>query len=193
MAFFYECDNFYYDYNGQRRGRVDLTLIRMSPVALFWKLDVLEQTLRWLEEYHYRVYRIDCSLSADIDSLTRHIREQIQLEEGPILGLDGFNSDMCDLPIHYDGGVAIVLLHFDHVAELDRAASQDILDILAKVARIKMLYGKVLLPIVQSDDPAIRFDPVGGLKPQWNQQEWFEYKRGLSPPSESLGDAGNPS
>jgi hypothetical protein len=40
-----------------------------------------------------------------------------------------------------------------------------------------LVFGKRLIGIVQSDDPHIEFDKVGGYHPFWNGREWLTESR----------------
>jgi hypothetical protein len=42
-----------------------------------------------------------------------------------------------------------------------------------------MLFGKRLIILVQSDDPLIVFDGLGGVRATWNSREWLNKNRGV--------------
>lgn len=48
-----------------------------------------------------------------------------------------------------------------------------------KNSRLLLLFGLRLIVLVQSNDPEISFDPVGGRSVMWNGREWFNKSRGL--------------
>ncbi|MEN0049550.1 MAG: hypothetical protein AAF806_20990 [Bacteroidota bacterium] len=62
---------------------------------------------------------------------------------------------------------------------------EDILGVVSTVSRRWLLYGKFLIGALQSEDPDINFSKVGGEKPFWNDDEWFdEDRRNKLSPSE---------
>ncbi len=55
--------------------------------------------------------------------------------------------------------------------------AQATLDIFADQARGAALFGHRMCCLVQSDDPNIRFEPVGAMPVLWNDAEWLDSKR----------------
>ena len=76
--------------------------------------------------------------------------------------LDAFNDCLGDLPPHGEGTV-LVFQHFDRFVQRDRPVAQAVLDIVARTSRGFLVGGRRMLALVQSDDPEIRFEPVGCL------------------------------
>jgi hypothetical protein len=48
---------------------------------------------------------------------------------------------------------------------------------MAHHSRTAALFGRRLMCLVQSDDPHIRFEPVGATPVAWNDAEWLNSKR----------------
>jgi hypothetical protein len=94
---------------------------------------------------------------------------------------------LSDLDIPEDGGVAIVLYSYDVYANgLGSAcapsgtkAAEALLDIFAGTSRYMLLTGRRLITLVQSAEPSIRFEKLGGASAQWNRREWLNKDRGL--------------
>lgn len=74
-------------------------------------------------------------------------------------------------------GTAIVLDRFDSYARRAGEDAQAVLDIFARSAGSGLLIGHRMLCLVQSDDPDIRFDRVGGADVLWNPAEFPVAKR----------------
>ena len=73
----------------------------------------------------------------------------------------------------------IVFDTFDQFANSHTELAWSILDIIAYQSRLKQIFGKTLIALVQSDDPRIRFEPVGASRVFWNEREFFDSNRGL--------------
>ncbi len=58
-------------------------------------------------------------------------------------------------------------------------AAQIVLDIMADHSRAAALFGRRLMCLVHSNDPNIRFEPVGATPVAWNDAEWFDSERRL--------------
>ncbi|MEW2581809.1 hypothetical protein [Streptomyces virginiae] len=56
-------------------------------------------------------------------------------------------------------------------------AAQVILDIIADRARRAAVLQRRLICLVHSNDPDIRFDPVGAMPVMWNSDEWLDANR----------------
>jgi hypothetical protein len=57
-----------------------------------------------------------------------------------------------------------------------------ILNIFARHSRRNLLFGLRLVILLQSIDPELSIEPVGAQTISWNQQEWFDFQRGIGSP-----------
>jgi hypothetical protein len=71
----------------------------------------------------------------------------------------------------------IVFRHFDKLAKKEKDFCTALLDIIARQSRQLMLTGQRLIGLLQSDDPNISFDKLGGEEPTWNGHEWYTANR----------------
>jgi hypothetical protein len=71
----------------------------------------------------------------------------------------------------------LVFTRYDRFAGSCPRSSQIVLDIMAGQARSAALFGRRMMCLVQSDDPDIRFEPVGATPVMWNDAEWLDAKR----------------
>jgi hypothetical protein len=177
VAAFRDEDLSYTDDAGQVRDSLDWAILQKGPVALFHKLAVLDDAVAWLKQRGYTVATADCRP----DPSKRGVLDAITAALGFPTGanLDGFNDYCWQLEVPDDGGFGLVLLHYDGVVAADRELAGTVLDILAGSAWHKLLFGRRLICLVQSDDPRLTFGPVGGRAPTWNPREWFNKDRGL--------------
>ncbi len=165
------------DAPGQQREALDWAILKNGPISLFYKLEVLDGTVAWLKQRGYTVATAAC----EPDPSKRRVLDSITAALGFPTGanLDGFDDYCWQLEVPDDGGFALVLLRFDQVATADRKLAETVLDILAGSAWHKLLFGRRLICLVQSDDPWLTFGPVGGHAPMWNPREWSNKDRGL--------------
>lgn len=177
MAAFRESDLWYTDDNGQERESLDWALLKNGPVALFHKPEVLDDAVAWLRRHAYSVAVVNCGLDPSERGVLDAITTALGFPEGP--NLDGFNDYCWQVEVPDNGGLALVLLRYHRVAAADRRLAKDVLDILAGSAWDKLLFGRRLICLVQSDDPRLTFAPIGGRVPMWNPREWFDRDRGV--------------
>jgi hypothetical protein len=97
--------------------------------------------------------------------------------------LDALNDCMRDVVSQDYGwasnttGLALVLTGFDAFAAHCSREAQIVLDNMADHSRRAVVFGRRLMCLVQSNDPHIRFAPVGATPVMWNDAEWLDSKR----------------
>lgn len=165
--------------------REDWALLQNGFVTMFWRRDRFDAARSELAADGYVV--------ADLEA------ERWQSEAEM---LDGFSSAL-GFPDHFgrnlnalidclrdvvtfdcgsdadSTGTVIAMSRFDAFASREPASAWQVLDILAGAARSAILLGHRFIVILQSDDPAIEFEPVGATAVMWNWQEWLNSRRGL--------------
>jgi hypothetical protein len=158
-------------------------LLVNTPVTLFWRRQVLDDTTAWLRAHGYQVTGIDASAwSAEAD-LHRDIAAALSFPDYYGSNLDALNDCMRDVVSQDYGwapgtaGLALGVAGYDAIASCCPRAAQIVLDIMAGHSRIAALLGRRLICLVQSDDPEIRFDPVGAAPVMWNDAEWLDAHR----------------
>lgn len=159
--------------------RADWTLLQNGPVNMYWNPEVLEDDCRRLSQLEYVIHRIDCIRWSGLSDALQGLGESLGFPEYYGKNLDALSDCLSDLDVPKDSGMAIVLSRYDSFAEIDMPAAQTILDILADSSRGFMLFGQRLAVMLQSNDPDLRFDPVGATGVGWNRREWPNKSRGL--------------
>jgi hypothetical protein len=86
---------------------------------------------------------------------------------------------MGDVDVPLDGGMTIVLRNVDAVVLREGKFLPVVLDILADATRTNLLFGRRLLTLLQSRNPALELPPVGATSVKWNPKEWLNAQRGL--------------
>jgi hypothetical protein len=93
--------------------------------------------------------------------------------------LNALNDGMRDYPFGPSGRSALVLVGFHHLVAKSEELAQAVLDIFESAARNHLLLGKLLIALVQTDDPHYFCSGLGCRSANWNPREWLEAKRGL--------------
>lgn len=175
-----------WDPSAELENPVDFRLVTNGPVTMFRRSSVLSETIDWLRSNAYRVVDLSAdSWSANSDMYNDTARA---LDFPDYFGrnLAALNDCMGDVgsgdygwDAEADTGLVIVLRRFDAFASVDRSTAQKLLDIFANQARSALLIGHRIICLVQSNDPALSFDPVGATPVTWNDQEWLNSSRGM--------------
>jgi hypothetical protein len=177
VAAFRDSDLSYTDDAGREQNALDWRILQNGPVALFHKAAVLDEAIAWFTRRGYTVATADCGSDPSKQGVLDAITGALGFPAGA--NLDGFDDYCWQLEVPDEGGFALALLHYDRVVSADRQLAETLLDILARSAWHKLLFGRRLICLVQSDSPSLTFGPVGGRAPTWNPREWFNKDRGL--------------
>jgi len=159
--------------------RLDLRLLQNSPVALYFRPEVLNEDVVQLRSVGYGIDDFDCTLWRTDSDFHADISARLAFPSYYGRNLDAFNDCIGEIEIPESAGRAIVFRRFDLFAQREPGVAQDILDIMASTSWHFLLFGRRLLTIAQSDDPAIAFASVGAHPVMWNPREWLNKNRGL--------------
>ncbi|MFF4583647.1 hypothetical protein [Streptomyces sp. NPDC001389] len=77
-------------------------------------------------------------------------------------------------------GLVLAFSDYDRLMTTCPKAAQVVLDIIAGPARQAAVLRRRLIGLVQSNDPQIRFEPVGAMPVMWNSDEWADNNRGCA-------------
>jgi RNAse (barnase) inhibitor barstar len=159
--------------------RVDRLLLSNSPVALYHSREVLRADIAALESYGYRCPAFECGEWECEAEMHRTFAARLEFPDYYGHNLDALDECMGDLDVPEVGGLAVVLWGFDgFLRRFPRA--WHILDIIAHASWHHLLYGRLLLGLVQSDDARLSPEPVGARPVMWNPREWLNKDRGLA-------------
>ncbi|GHJ46984.1 hypothetical protein Cs7R123_43260 [Catellatospora sp. TT07R-123] len=152
-------------------------------MTLFWRPQVLHDTLTWLEAHGYQVTRVDAARWSSDRDLHRDIAAALDFPDYYGGNLNALNDCLRDVVDQGYGwapgttGLALVFTGYDAFAARSPETAQSVLDLMAAHSRSALLFGRRLMCLVQSDDPQIRFEPVGASPVMWNGAEWLDSRR----------------
>jgi RNAse (barnase) inhibitor barstar len=167
--------------------RLDWTVLRDGGVALYWRSEILADDLHWFGSNGYRIVSFETAAWLTEERMHDSLKADLSFPEYYGKNLNALDECMWDdLAVHDVGGLVLVLNHYDSFAKADldagssgKKTSDVVLDIFARATRYHMLFGRRLITLVQSDDPQIRFDRLGGASATWNWREWLNKNRGI--------------
>ncbi|MDQ0028778.1 barstar family protein [Arthrobacter bambusae] len=158
-------------------------LVVNTAVSLFYRRQVLDGTITWLAERGYQVTILDASSWSSTTDMHGAISEALDFPNYYGRNLDALNDCLRDVISHDYGwdanatGFALVFIGYDAFALACPVPAQALLDIIAQRSREAALFGNRMFSLVQSNDPRIRFDPVGATPVLWNDREWLDSTR----------------
>ncbi|QFZ18729.1 barnase inhibitor [Saccharothrix syringae] len=167
------------DLSGDRAFR----LLTNTSVTLFWRPQILDETIAWLSDHGYQIIRVDAAHWSTEADLHRDIAAAFSFPDYYGHNLDALNDCMRDVVSQDYGwtphttGLVLVFADYDAFATRCPSPAQAVLDIMAEHSRSASLFGHRLMCLVHSNDPRIHFAPVGATPVMWNDAEWLDSKR----------------
>ena len=159
--------------------RLDWRILQNGAICLYFQRHILDEDVAWLREHGYEVHEFDCAQWTSESEFHADVSRELGFPAWYGRNLDAFNDSLSDLVVPDAGGVALVLGRFDLFTQRLPNVAWHVLDIVEVNSRRFLLFGRRLVALVQSDDPAISFDPVGARPVMWNPREWLARRRGL--------------
>ena len=162
--------------------RPDWPLLQNGATTLFFNPQLVADAKHALTALEYQIADVYCA-SAD-HSFEQQVSDILQWEDQfgyePWSGrLDALNDALRDLPFGPSDRRAIVFNGFDRIVARDPAFAHAVLDIFEGAARDHLLWSKLLIILVQTNDPGYSCPPVGCRSVTWNRREWMNSDRGL--------------
>lgn len=160
--------------------RLDLDLLQDGAVTLYWRRQLFDRAVSWLQDHGYVVHVIDCADIAEFRSqMTCVLRFEENYAYEPWNGnLDALNDAFRDLEFGSQTGIAFCFLRIDLLAAADHHMAQGTLNLIEWHARDSLLFGNRLLALAQTNDATIQFDAIGARSANWNREEWLNANRG---------------
>ncbi|MFE2644456.1 barstar family protein [Streptomyces nigra] len=156
-------------------------------VTLFWRKRLLTQATECLEDRGFRVIRLEAGQWDTERDMHRAMAAALDFPDYYGHNLDALNDCLGDVACYggYDdapegAGLVLVFTDYDRFTTTCPRAAQVVLDIIADQARQAAVLRRRLICLVQSNDPQIRFEPVGAMPVMWNSDEWSDASRRTS-------------
>ena len=159
--------------------RLDWVLLQNGAVTLYFRPQVLAEDIEWLKGQDYRVDTFECSGWVREDEMHEALSCGLEFPGYYGRNLNALNDCISDIGIPEKGGRVLVFNGYDSFAAKVPDVAWSVLDIMETNSRRLLLFGRRLIILVQSDDPGISFEPVGGRSVMWNSREWLNRSRGL--------------
>src|SRR5438876_11286479 len=136
-------------------------LLINTPVTLFWRTRVLDETTGWLSAHGYQITRLAAAGWAAEADLHRDLAAALSFPDYYGKNLDALNDCLRDVVEQRYGwapgstGLALVFTGYHAFAGRVPRAAQVVLDLVADASRQAALVGRRVMGLVQSDDPNI--------------------------------------
>jgi hypothetical protein len=153
-------------------------------VTLFWRKRLLIQATERLEDRGFRVIRFEAGQWNTERDMHRAVAAALDFPDYYGHNLDALNDCLGDVACYGSygdapegSGLVLSFTDYDRFATTCPKAAQVVLDIIADQARQAAVLRRRLICLVQSNDPQIRFEPVGAMPVLWNNDEVLDARR----------------
>ena len=98
--------------------RLDWTILRDGGIALYWRSEILADDVKWLESNGYRIVSFEAGDWLSEVQLHDALKADLSFPDYYGKNLDALNECIWDdLVVPDNGGLALVLNHYDHFAK----------------------------------------------------------------------------
>ena len=159
--------------------RLDFDLLQNSFVILYFRQQFFVEDIATLKGLGYSTIEFDSSCWKSEEDFFDSFAKAFGFPAYFGRNLDALNDCLGDVGISVEGGLVITFSKFNSFKTQFPDFAWNVLDIISSIARSKLLLGKRLICLVQSDDPKILFKEVGSQPVIWNHREHMDKSRGL--------------
>ena len=159
--------------------RLDYALLQNGSVTLYYRAEFLAEEVAWLAKYNYRTDNFDCATWQTKEDMLAAFASTLEFPSYFGQNLDALDDCLSDIDVPEDGGRVLIFHRYDVFATKMPDVAWTVLDIIETNSRRFLLFGQHLITLLQSDDPRIQFQAVGGSPVMWNNREWLDKNRGL--------------
>ena len=151
-------------------------MLKEGAITKYHKTSVLNEDISWFENNRFEIIQINCR-KFNKNNFHKHIKEALNFPDYYGENMSAFDDCISDLGDKKYRGLVIVFNHFDDFYNDNKSLALRIIDSIARESWYRLVDGNYLLGLVQSSDPWLEIESVGGSLPQWNSNEWFNENR----------------
>ena len=107
----------------------------------------------------------------------KHLKNALRFPDYYGENLDAFGDSLRDLHSSRHQGIVLVFRHYDDFLNENTELAEAILDLLVCESHYRLVDQHKLLIIIQSRDPDLTLNKLGGITPEWNSSEWLNTSR----------------
>ncbi|MGE3268300.1 MAG: barstar family protein, partial [Chloroflexota bacterium] len=133
--------------------QIDWQILQHGAISRYQSPAVLAEDAEWLRAHGYRTYEFQCRDWVTMDAVHDDIARTLQFPGWYGRNLDALRDCLTDIVVPDDGGVALILQSYDLFCTGFQQAALAILDIIEDGSRWRLLFGRRLVALVQTDDP----------------------------------------
>jgi RNAse (barnase) inhibitor barstar len=159
-----------------KEEQIDNKIMLLGAISKYYDISILEEDLAQLTIKNYEIYDLDLG-QWTFETFHSNIQESLNFPEYYGKNLSAFRDCLGDMFEISKKGIVIVMRRFNMLYNQNKDLCEGILDGIDDISWEWLILGKKLICLIQSDDPDLFIDKIGGYHPVWNNSEWLDSKR----------------
>lgn len=155
---------------------IDWLVVRNGPIVKYFSKKNLEEDVKELGKIGYRIIEFSTT-NWTRENVHEKIREDFGFPDYYGENISAFKDCLDDKFNKKYKGLVVVLSNFDSFYSKNKDFSESLMNAIFNVSWSWLLAEQKLILLIQSDDPNLVIDKVGGFEPDWNGEEWLNEKR----------------
>lgn len=160
-------------------NRLDFEILAEGGVTLYFQHEVLGEDLAWFALERYEVVQFDEEALDSVMGFHFEARLKLGFPEGYEPTLENLRDALSEVEVPEEGGVVLVLLGLERIAEDDLDGLRGIVGVIRDLSHEFLLTGHRFVALLQSDDPELDLGELGARSVLWNPRERMPWTRGL--------------
>jgi RNAse (barnase) inhibitor barstar len=162
---------------------VDFLLVQNGFINVFFRREILDESVSWLQHAGYRIVRVDAAAWLVEADLHADIASTLNFPDYYGANMNALRDCLSDVAVQdygwteTDAGLVLVIEGFDDFAARHERTAHQLLDIYARSATHAALFGNRLMCLVKSGHPNLRIRDVGAQRVSWNYREFQDSSR----------------
>lgn len=162
---------------------VDFLLVQNGFINMFFRSDVLDESVAWLQIAGYRIVNVDAASWLSEVQMHSDIASSLEFPDYYGANLDALNDCLSDVAVQDygwtegDAGLVLVVYGFDDFAARHEQLAHQLLDIYARNAAYAALFGHRMMCLVKSENRRLHIKDVGAQSVSWNYREFLDPRR----------------
>ena len=159
-----------------RENDLDILILQNGAIVMYHNTILLDEDIEWFDNNSYEILDIDVQ-HWNAENFHDKIKRSFNFPDYYGKNMNALEECLDELINRKFRGLVLILRNIDDFVCLDKDLAVGLLNIIARTSRRWLLSGQFLIGVLQSNDPDLNFDKVGGTKPFWNGNEWFDEER----------------
>lgn len=157
---------------------IDWLTLRNGPITKYFSEEILEKDTIKFEKIGYQIIEVS-TMEWTKENVHSKIQQAFSFPDYYGQNMNAFKDCLDDKFNKKYKGLLIVFKNFDSFYYQNKEFCELFLGIIIKVAWAWLLAEQKLILFVQSNNPNLDIDKVGGFEPDWNGEEWLNNSRSL--------------